>query len=1035
MVENNHRYNYSFIDINNYEIYNKLSQIIDISVENIEHHQDYKDILKYINDNKNSYNNLELIYNIFVNKFIFDLQENPNANNNLSENAKSFLKWVEKREINLNNNSKKVITYLINKNLFDNKIIPKLKLPQNTFLNEDSFYTLLFGIKLVIIIQQIKDNIFSNFYTNRNNLIASLENSYIPGAFPPQNEQIDSYREIEDHLRNQPPNYGIYMCSCGKFYIINPCGYPAQISNCQKCGLQIGGTNHRLVERPGHFRIILDEQDSPQHLPYMLLSEYKRQKIDPLLNRPYKGIGKISKEIINKSGYNIRNINELSFRIMNYIIYSHLLVSNILDILNDFDMTNYFSEETSCFNIMLSNWNKIQELLNQMGVNNIQIFMNIIFGKIIQIISKYQINALNNQEGRDRIENEFNLFINWDDIRRKITTYEQKNRQILNSSPYNISSLIQQLYPVTFYKNKEQEPYPHFKYLFLYSLPQLNEVTNIIESNDNFKNKYPLTLKVLKHYESKNKNISLLGYLPKINKKLNHLIDNYSYKINRDEAAKKTIKEEFDKEENNIFVFNKIEQEGDIKNYMGDLFELFEKFKDTPLQWGCHPLPQMIIDSKSSLCTILLDDNEPGYYLASIYKKLIEYQNTFLDNIINLNSQNGLLHCFVKQLNSEIMVQDSTINEIVKLDIDKNEKNNLKLYSDLNEIIFVNTSNNPFTNKFNYELDQIELELGNIILPGIRKFKSTDDELRYITYMFEGYRGKNSNILTNFNEKYTPKELTQNEKNILHYFINNFTKDEYKNFLFSIQILINYIQNSGNPKETPIYQIIQNIPDHINVDENIKNLFITNKELTIDKLVRIFEFFEHLCWNQITDNLLDEFKKPLNKDKIKLIEDYYKNNNDVKNNIKKIELAGAIRKFISRYLAGKRSQSEIAEDKMLFDYLIRVDLWVRNIDEPKFEKEFFELSKFKITVGEGKYFYEKLGGDNELLNFFFKEEENINYNNEEENKKIIENEINEQNEIIVVDKKIEEEDEKAQKEKNEMSEKNYKNKFNRRKLF
>ena len=52
---------------------------------------------------------------------------------------------------------------------------------------------------------------------------------------------------------------------------------------------------------------------------------------------------------------------------------------------------------------------------------------------------------------------------------------------------------------------------------------------------------------------------------------------------------------------------------------------------------------------------------------------------------------------------------------------------------------------------------------------------------------------------------------------------------------------------------------------------------------------------------------------------------------------------------------------------MLFDYLIRVDLWVRNIDDPKFEKEFFELSKFKITVGEGKDFYEKLGGRPENL--------------------------------------------------------------------
>ena len=118
----------------------------------------------------------------------------------------------------------------------------------------------------------------------------------------------------------------------------------------------------------------------------MLLRDFKRKMIDPELNKPYKGIGKISKEIINKSGNNIRNIKELSFRIMNFIIYSHLLVSNILEILNDIDISNYFSEETSCFDIMVSNWNKMKELLIQMGINNINIFMNIIFEKIIQII-------------------------------------------------------------------------------------------------------------------------------------------------------------------------------------------------------------------------------------------------------------------------------------------------------------------------------------------------------------------------------------------------------------------------------------------------------------------------------------------------------------------------------------------------------------------------------------------------------------------------------------------------------------------------
>ena len=95
--------------------------------------------------------------------------------------------------------------------------MPKLTLPQNGNLNENLLYILFFGIKLVISIQNIPNNIYSYFYSNRNNIIASLNNIFVPGSYPTNNELIDSYYAIEDHLRNQPSNYGIYMCSCGKF--------------------------------------------------------------------------------------------------------------------------------------------------------------------------------------------------------------------------------------------------------------------------------------------------------------------------------------------------------------------------------------------------------------------------------------------------------------------------------------------------------------------------------------------------------------------------------------------------------------------------------------------------------------------------------------------------------------------------------------------------------------------------------------------------------------------------------------------------
>ena len=207
----------------------------------------------------------------------------------------------------------------------------------------------------------------------------------------------------------------------------------------------------------------------------------------------------------------------------------------------------------------------------------------------------------------------------------------------------------------------------------------------------------------------------------------------------------------------------------------------------------------------------------------------------------------------------------------------------------------------------------------------------------------------------------------------------------------------------------PLSQIIEDMPEHINISENIKKFF-TNCEIKINKLVRIFELFEHLCWEQIIDNLLDEFMKQIDENKKKLIDKYFKENNDKNNFIKKIELASAIRKFISRYLAGKRSQSEINEDKMLFDYLNRVDLWERNIDDPNFETEYFKLSKLKITVGEGYHFYKLLGGDSQLLNL------NIEYKNIEKknNIEIEENIDNFENKNIINLNEDEDEDEEEE---------------------
>ena len=269
--ENKHSYNYSFININSYDYYCNLNKIIDVSIDNFENNKEFSSIANFIN--KDNYNGFDLFYNILINKFIFDLYGKENDNENLSGNANIIFNKFNQININLHDNSKTIISYLINKNLFFSKILPKLKIKNNN-INSDQLYILLLCIKFVISLQYFENNIFSLFYTNKNNkqnLINFLNNNYIPGAYQIQNEFVESYYEIENHLRTQPSSNTIYICSCGKYYNVRQCGFPIIKSKCVKCNLDIGGINHKLVRREGHYRIFLNREAQQKEFSKPLL--------------------------------------------------------------------------------------------------------------------------------------------------------------------------------------------------------------------------------------------------------------------------------------------------------------------------------------------------------------------------------------------------------------------------------------------------------------------------------------------------------------------------------------------------------------------------------------------------------------------------------------------------------------------------------------------------------------------------------------------------------------------------------------------
>jgi hypothetical protein len=273
--------------------------------------------------------------------------------------------------------------------------------------------------------------------------------------------------------------------------------------------------------------------------------------------------------------------------------------------------------------------------------------------------------------------------------------------------------------------------------------------------------------------------------------------------------------------------------------------------------------------------------------LASIYLQMIKWQNQFIS--IVLNSKNISDKNYSDLFENEIMIQDCSENDIIKF------PSKIKI---MDEIIIKNSYQINY-GLIGYNYDLIEKELASIILPQIKKFVSQNDKcLRYVIYQFEGFRGNKSNIITKFIEKYEPKELTEEEMLIIQN-VKKSINNSFTEILFSLQVLINLILENNYNKNELITNIINS---EKNENENItilKNLFndekiVRKKLFKVDKVMNIFNIYEFLCWDEIKDNLNNEYKMELD-DNIKIKFDLFYKGYEDKRIITKIKLATALR--------------------------------------------------------------------------------------------------------------------------------------------
>jgi mRNA-degrading endonuclease HigB of HigAB toxin-antitoxin module len=198
------------------------------------------------------------------------------------------------------------------------------------------------------------DYIYSSIYNIGKS--SYLSEKYYPGTDTKEEPYYEIYSKIKNHFKEKP-NDGCYVCMCKKgYYHSVASGFPGISEKgmiCPSCNKEIGiiskkvkfeNNSHlklKIVKRDNYFRIFKDEdeidslkfnkckKEKLNEIKYMTLKEFEERYINPLYIKE-KGLPQITKDNFFKDNKIIRNLSQISYRLLNYILYSHLFFASLL---------------------------------------------------------------------------------------------------------------------------------------------------------------------------------------------------------------------------------------------------------------------------------------------------------------------------------------------------------------------------------------------------------------------------------------------------------------------------------------------------------------------------------------------------------------------------------------------------------------------------------------------------------------------------------------------------------------------------------
>ena len=219
------------------------------------------------------------------------------------------------------------------------------------------------------------------------------------------NNYIKSYNDLKEILPSiVDTEWGYYVCKdCGHLYEVEYCTYPMRTDRCPNNHI-IGGTDHVLYKKD--IRVFLNKNNYEKFIEYWsteeewwssflfkTLEEFKNEYVKQYLIIRQKGIMSDFRTQDFNTNIPVRELHNISYRLLNFILYSYLMGALILNNLTKEEARNYLVENIlpeTLFGIVKNDWALLDSSLKEIGITNIQTFMNIIFDKIIDLMNGFE---------------------------------------------------------------------------------------------------------------------------------------------------------------------------------------------------------------------------------------------------------------------------------------------------------------------------------------------------------------------------------------------------------------------------------------------------------------------------------------------------------------------------------------------------------------------------------------------------------------------------------------------------------------------